>query len=160
MGIGCRVHVRWRQVWPRRQRDQWYCRGWLVSNGKIRRVRIQDSCAVCGQIQDYPPLCRNLVSVPYDDDGNVSPSSLTLFHASFGITQPGQRLFCILIEEGSGQEPSNIELDLLTKVPQYTAYTMDVYFNVSSDKVLNIRFKEWAPYDKPKISAVEIYEVK
>jgi hypothetical protein len=69
---------------------------------------------------------------------------------------PGRRFFCVRIEEGSGQQPSDIELDILTKVPPFTAYTLDVYFNVSSDKVLNIRLVEYAPYDKPKISGVEI----
>jgi hypothetical protein len=81
-----------------------------------------------------------------------------LFLGSF--TLHGQRRFCIRIEEGSGQQPSNIEIDILEKVPPFTAYTMDLYFDVSSDKLLNIWLKEYAPYNKPKISGVEIYEVK
>jgi hypothetical protein len=73
-------------------------------------------------------------------------------------SQPWRRFFCVRIEEGSGQQPSDIEIEILKIVPPLTAYTMDVYFNVSSDKVLNIRFVEYAPYDKPKISGVEINE--
>jgi hypothetical protein len=79
-----------------------------------------------------------------------------LFLFSFTGAQPKERYFCVRIEEGSGQQPSDIELDILALVPPLTAYTMDVYFNVSSDKVLNIRFVEYTPYDKPKISGVEI----
>jgi hypothetical protein len=82
-----------------------------------------------------------------------------LFLGSYSDTRTGRRFFCVRIEEGSGQQPSDIEIEILKIVPPLTAYTMDVYFNVSSDKVLNIRFVEYYPYNKPKISGVEINEV-